>query len=308
MATTAMVSPGLQLYPRTLGLAKALRLSQAAAGVRHQQGITLEDLLKRVRARFPDLDAYSPAPSHVQMEVALVDAGFPLTYETDTGRFLPPAPPVLISSSTVTSMYVPGASFPGQTREEAVAAKLDTALQQGGFLALTLHLKRLPGTAQAIAAAYPVEPIDFAELFLAEFRTLASEHGTEWGQVLRADERLTRTGQMPAGLRSFVTRVLARTEARIVERAGDRTVLFVHNAGLLARYFDVGGHDLLSRLQNAARRPADRPHGLWLLCPSEAPRATPNLDGKTIEAIGGEAEWTVLNSEFLTRLHGLTAA
>jgi hypothetical protein len=81
-----------------------------------------------------------------------------------------------------------------------------------------------------------------------------------------------------------------------------KTVLLLHNAGPLARYFDEGGRELLTRLQHAARRPAEAPHGLWLLCPSENAKAAPNLDGKTVEAIGGDAEWVVLSRSFLARL------
>jgi hypothetical protein len=148
-----------------------------------------------------------------------------------------------------------------------------------------------------------------AQVFLAEFRALATEQGTDWSRVLRADERLSQTGEIPGGLRSYITRVLARLEERLRERAAaPRSVLFLHNAGLLARYFDEGGHDLLTRLQNTARRPTDLPHGLWLLCPSEAPRETPNLDGRTVEAIGGEPEWAVLDKSFLNRLRGESPA
>ncbi|WP_433461724.1 BREX system serine/threonine kinase PglW [Spirillospora sp. CA-128828] len=310
VATVALASPTLQLYPRGLDLAKALRLSQAGAGVRYPRGITLDDLLTRVAARFPDLDAYTPPPTYLQVEDALRDAGFPLLYDAGTQRFVAPAPvrPRTPSSSTTATRLGPGLDAAAQAPEDLADAKLATAARQGGFLALTVHVKRLAGTADAIAAAYPVVPVNVADVFLTEFRALAAEHGTDWGQVLRADERLTRTGEMPGGLRSFLTRVLDRTEKRLQEYAAPpRTVLFLHNAGVLARYFDVGGHDVLTRLQNAARRPSDAPHGLWLLCPSEAPRATPNLDGRTVEALG-RAEWTVLDKAFITRLRGTTVA
>jgi hypothetical protein len=134
-------------------------------------------------------------------------------------------------------------------------------------------------------------------------RALAAEHGTAWEKVLKADERLTRTGEMPGGLRSYVTRVFPRmTERLLSSAASGKTVLLLHNAGPLARYFDMGGRELLTRLQHAARRPDEAPHGLWLLCPSENAKAAPNLDGRTVEAIGGDAEWVVLSRSFLARL------
>lgn len=175
-------------------------------------------------------------------------------------------------------------------------------------MALTVALKRLPGTAEAIAAAYPVASVDVAEVVLAEFRALAAENGVDWAQVLRVDEKLTREGRMPRMMGKWVATVMDRTGQRLRERAAaPQTVLFLHNAGLLARYADQGGHALLTGLQNAARRAGDAPHGLWLLCPQEAPRATPNLDGMTVEAIG-ESERTIVDRHFHSWLHGPTAA
>ncbi len=51
----ALVSPRLELYRRGLDLVRALRAAQAGAGVRRKIGITVDDLLGRVRARFPEI-------------------------------------------------------------------------------------------------------------------------------------------------------------------------------------------------------------------------------------------------------------
>lgn len=311
VAPGVLVSPGMQLYPRDLPLAKALRLAQAGAGVRHPQGIALDQLMAKVAAAFPGLDAYDPPPTYITMESALHDAGFPLAYDREHDRFLPPAPaPARTSSVTMTRLSGPGVAAPEQVRGDAVAAKLDLALRQGGFLALTVHYKRLPGTAEALAARYPVIPVDVAGVFLTGFRRLTQEQGVDWSQVLRADEKMTAQGRMPGGLRSFVTRVMDRTRDALLERAAEQPdrVLLLHNAGLIARYYDEGGYRLLADLQNAARRSGAAPYGLWLLCPAEAPRALPNLDGRTIEAIGGAAEWVVLDRAFVERLHTARAA
>jgi hypothetical protein len=81
------------------------------------------------------------------------------------------------------------------------------------------------------------------------------------------------------------------------------SVLFVHDAGLLARYFDEGGREVLTRLQNAARRSTDAPHGLWLLCPGESALETAQIDGRTVEVLG-DAERVVLTSSFLASVRG----
>lgn len=304
VAADALASPRLELYPRDLPLAEALRISQAGAGIRHDDGIAVEGLLTRVQARFPYLDAYRTSPSWVVMDEALTKAGFPLKYHDDDKRFRPRAPATSwrSSSGTLTSLRGISAAPGTQTPADLTDAKLTAALGQGGFLALTMHLRHLPETPQLLADAYPIVPADVTTLFLDEFRALAAEQGTDWSKVLRADEKLTRSGQMPTGLGSYVTRVLPRVEQRLLALATSaKTVLFLHSAGPLARYFDQGGHELLTRLQNAARRPADTPYGLWLLCPSENPKATPNLDGRTVEVISA-AEWAVLGRPFLTRL------
>jgi serine/threonine protein kinase len=306
-ATSAVASPRLELYPRGLGLAKALRISQAAAGVRRGPGITVDDLLARVQARFPELDAYRPTPTHPVLEEALAEAGFPLEYDPVSRRFQPEAPAAstwLSSTGTTMTALGPAAARAGRDPQEVLAARLSAAAEQGGFLALTVRTGHLPGTAAALASAHPQQlvPVDLGGLFVAEFRAMAAELSTDWSKVLRADERFTVGSPMPGGLRSYVTRVWDRVATRLRERAAvPRSVLLLHDAGLLARYFDAGGHTLLTSLQLAARRPSDTPHGLWLLLPSEAPRSSPSLDGRTVEHIG-EAEWAVLDKPFLAML------
>ncbi|MBQ0985981.1 hypothetical protein KBZ10_15930 [Streptomyces sp. F63] len=89
--------------------------------------------------------------------------------------------------------------------------------------------------------------------------------------------------------------------------AGERRLVpaaFLYDAGLIARYWDEGGHAFLTGLQHAARRPDEAPHGLWLLCPVESRVQIPHLDGRTVEVIGGDGEQVYLNGEFLGALTG----
>ena len=325
---TAASSPRLELYPRTLGLTRALALSQAAAGVRREVGISLEGLLARVRSRFPDMRLGTP--TYVEVEEALKHAGFPLTYDTETDRFRPPAPSAVSGTSWLTGtrmshttsslvsvsrsagtagVVAQKAARSGVGRERRapwvlLTTKLDTAVQQGGFLALNVDVRHLRGAADLIAAAFPVTRVDLAGLFLTEFRGLAQEHGTAWPQVLGADTRFTRTGELPGGLRSYVSRVWSRVQARLdaVTQEETGTVLFVHTAGLLAHYYEAGGHDLLVGLQRSARRPGAPPYGLWLLTPTRNPQGVPVLDGRTVEITGGDAERVVLTESYLRKL------
>lgn len=295
MSRDAANSPRLELYPRDMGLVRALRLSQAAAGVRRGTGITVDELLGRVRARFPEI-RLPETPSYVEIEDALKQARFELEYEPEK-RWFAPRP----SESSRVSSSMTGTTGPlvGVEPHELAARKLADSLQRGGFRALTLKGKYLPGTAAALAAKYPVSAVDFNALFLTEFRALTQERGVEWNRVLNVDARFGQTGELRPGLRTYLDETWKRVERGLLDRVADgRTVLFLHDTGLLARYYDGGGRELLVRLQAAARRPHESPHGLWLLCPGDSHREKPQLDRRPVE-VTELSEQVVLDNRFL---------
>ncbi|KPC69623.1 hypothetical protein ADL35_39205 [Streptomyces sp. NRRL WC-3753] len=94
----------------------------------------------------------------------------------------------------------------------------------------------------------------------------------------------------------------------LAEEAGSRTVLFAHEAALTARFWAAGGRELLVALQGAARRPADVPHGLWLLVPMEDPETSPALDGRTVDIVDQVSEWVRVKGLFLKKLKGTVDA
>ncbi|WP_329062128.1 BREX system serine/threonine kinase PglW [Streptomyces sp. NBC_01429] len=316
VAQDAAASPRLELYPRRLGLARALRISQAPAGLRQETGISVTELLARVKVRFPSLPLAEP-PTHVEIGDALKEAGFDTEYDVDRRRFFPRAvEPVDRTSSTRTRTSVllaaaQSAAVTGRDPRAVLHTRLTESVRSGGFLAITVKGTELPGTAAALARAYGVVPVDLGAEFMTTFRALAEELGTEWPKVLRADAAFTSSGELRPGLRSYVEQVTERLTARLsalAEESGPRAVLFLHNAGLIARYFDGGGHTLLVTVQQAARRPSRTPHGLWVLCPMEDPAQTPTLDGRTVEVVDRATEWAVLDALFLKELRtGATA-
>ncbi|MCX4587024.1 BREX system serine/threonine kinase PglW [Streptomyces sp. NBC_01481] len=312
VAPTAEASPRLELYPSDLTLDRALRISQAGAGVRREHGITPRELNNRLRARFPDLAllAGGAEPTHVELEEALREARFTLEFDEKQGKFLPPAVEAAASWTSTgdgTSFMAPppGTRPAAQDPHSTIKARLDASVRRGGFLALTVRGTRLPGVAETVAAAYPVTRVDLNSEFLAEFRALAEEKNQPWDKVLGVDARYSASGQISKGLATYVRTVWGRVESRLLARASaPRTVLFLYDAGLVARYWDEGGRDLLVKLQGAARRPADAPHGLWLLSPVETRSQLPHLDGRTVECIGGDGERTHLDTLFLDVLRG----
>ncbi|MDP8930801.1 MAG: BREX system serine/threonine kinase PglW, partial [Actinomycetota bacterium] len=279
LAQHAAASRRLELYPRDLELARALRISQAGAGI-PEKGITLKALLAKVRARFPDVRLGEP--TYVEVEEALASAGSRLSYDAGRGVFTPPAQTwrrgITSTSSSYMSSLGGAASKSGQDPVEAISAQLSDAATRGGFLALTIRAKYLPGAVETIAQHFTVTTVDLNRLFIDEFRALASEKNQAWDKVLAADARVSKSGTMSRGLGSYVQSTWQRVRDRlaaIMETTDTESVLFLHDAGLLGRYFDNGGRQFLTEIQNAARRATDRPHGLWLLCPAEAPRDAP---------------------------------
>lgn len=311
MAGGVAFSPRLELFPLDLSLSRALRISQAPAGVRPESGITPDDLLSRVRARFPGL-AVLDETTYVELAEALAEAGFPLDWNPDRRRFHPRAEEgagsrLGLSSSVLTSTSSLYAAAQGRIAEgrdprEVLSARLTEARRRGGFLALTLKGADLPGVADALAARYETTAVSLNSFFLDCLRELAEEQSVRWQALLKADAKYTATGTLGAALASYTRLAAERVRQRVVEtaeRTGPRSVLLAHEAGLIARYWEAGGREVLAALQQSARRPADTPHGLWLLLPAEDPRATPTLDGRTVEVVDRTTEWEVLDGLFL---------
>lgn len=128
-----------------------------------------------------------------------------------------------------------------------------------------------------------------------------------WRALLKADAGFTATGLLGTALGSytrFAAERVAQRCADLAEQAGPRTVPLLHRAGLVARYWEAGGRELLVSLQQSARRPADTPHGLWLLVPMDDPQATPALEGRTVDVVDRVSEWVVLEGLPLRELRG----
>lgn len=299
MSQNAAASPRLELYPRDLDLVRALRISQAPAGVRRDTGISIEGLVAKVKARFPLLEL-DESITYVDLGRALTAAGFPLVFDTTDRRFRPSAPEFSRSaSSSYTSVAGPEPKT-GLPPSEVTHAKLSSALNKGGFVALTLRGAYLPGASEAICSAFPVHPVHVDRAFLETFRRLVVEYDEDWDKVRELDGEFGTTGTPSPGFASFIAAAWDQVTESLAERDSDE-VLFLHHASLLGRYFERGGRGLLTGLQNAARRADSRPRGLWLLCPSESARDTPRLEQHIVEVLG-ESERVVLDREFLTGL------
>lgn len=157
----------------------------------------------------------------------------------------------------------------------ALHERLTESARRGGFLALTVKAARLPGTAETVAAGFPVVPVDLGALFLREFRGLVAEKGQDWQTVLRADAA-SAPGRIKPGLATFVRVVWQRVAEDLGSRSSEpRTVLFLHDAGLISRYWDEGGRTFLVAPPGRCPPPARGPALPVAAVPGGIPHAGP---------------------------------
>jgi hypothetical protein len=165
----------------------------------------MEDLLTRVRSRFPEVRV-PDGLTHVQMTERLEAAGFPLEFDVERRLFHPIDQPRPRRSTTASSTTLGRPFVSGQDRHEVTRARLAGAVERGGFTALTLRGRNLSGAASAIARSFAVRPVDIgAVVFLAEFRALVAERGQDWDKVLTLDARFGESGRLAPGLASRPT-------------------------------------------------------------------------------------------------------
>ncbi|MBJ6644300.1 hypothetical protein [Streptomyces sp. BSE7-9] len=142
-------------------------------------------------------------------------------------------------------------------------------------------------------------------MFQHALRGLAEEQSVRWPALLKADAKLTATGTLGAPLASYTRLAAERVRQRVedvAEGAGPARWFCCTRPVRSPTTATPAGRELLAGLQQAARRPADTPHGLWLLLPTEDPRATPTLDGRTVEVVDRATKWEVLDGLFLKDL------
>ncbi len=285
----AAATARMELYPTDLSLARALRMTQAAINP-GSDGLDLDELLSRLRSRFPALRLPGGEPTPRQVETALGEAGFEFVYAN--GRFRRKTPPPTLSTLTSATSLPAHRAPEADEVSRSIVERLDSATKRGGFLALNVRLKDAPDAAALLAGRFDVPTVDVGGEFLTTLQAVAQERDRLWSDVLRADERFSREGVMPRGLADFVEDTWQRVGDGLAALTG--TVL-LHDVGVFARY--SGGRDVLVKLQRAARSSSGGPSGLWLLCPTPAPRERPVVDSLVVEVL--ENEWIELPSTVL---------
>ncbi|MFC0505709.1 BREX system serine/threonine kinase PglW [Micromonospora costi] len=299
----AAATARLELYPRDLDPVRALRLAQAgvvppATTPEGKRGLTPEQVLQRVEARFPEL---APLPPRPKLDRLLAEAGFELRWDRD--RYVPP-PRNASSSMSIIQRRPSATSAPSRWAAESpeLAAamraeeRLTGARSAGGFRALTVRLNRYALAREELARRFGARPVNVAAIFLRELRGLVDARPKPtWETVLGAD--VAEPGSRGAiKLGEYVEQAwdLAVPALRASLSTGEGPVL-LHDAAVLARYRAI---ERLYELADAARGGAG---DVWLLCPMEDPGVLPKLDGAVVRV--GDNEWIALPDAWVVNAH-----
>lgn len=286
---TVLANARMELFPHDLDPVRALRLSQAGAGV-PPEGLPPEALVRRVSARFPGL---APLPDGLALGRLLQDAGFELTWNGE--RLVPPSTASTSSSWAASSV---GDSAPGTgiAHAEGPDARLRYAIRNGGVRMITFRRTRWAACRAHVATAVGTEPVDVSAAFVAALREVARERRiADFSVVLRAD-----APDADQRARTNLAKVVEEAWTRLRVTWSSAEVLVLDGLTPLGRY--GGGMAVLGQLLDGARN-AGRdggPRSVVLLCPAQDEQDPPHIGSETIGLTSRE-EWIIAPSAWTAR-------
>lgn len=279
-STSAAVNDKLEIYPKNLPAARALKLALGAV-FGYGELLRVQQIRDRVRSRYPQAEPLPDMPeleSLIQQlaEQTRLDIRWDKSADGGRGGFIVNRQPaVTVSSGTVinreNTLTAPPAA-PGRAIElppEIVDArlfeeKLQNAFGQGSYLVLTTDPRHLTQAEAELQRRFPtLRILSIDEMLLRHMKVIASRDEVEWSIVLEADNAEPGSEDWRR-LVELVGDAIPGVESDIRAAAVDDTVLLTY-PGLLGRYKQVV---MLSNLQ-AAVGTTGGIHGAWLLLPTD---------------------------------------
>lgn len=276
-SNSAALTPRQELYQRGLPAARAVAL--AAGSLLGATRLPVEQVQKRVLARFPEAE---PIPGRPALDHLLVDAGVPLEWNDDVRAYVTPQARSTLSSTGTLTRVGDGSSglppvVPFDTAEEEIR-ELERRVQavhtEGRYLALTTDPARYEITAGVLKDRFGFALVSLEQVLLDAMRETANTLKVQWPVVLEADAS-SRNDRAWRNLHQLVQRARPAVE-RVLAALEQPTVLL--NPGLLARY------ELLSVLAPLQERSRRGP-GIVVLVPDTAQSAMPMVDDAPLPVV-----------------------
>lgn len=271
ISRTAAASARMELYPRGMDAARALKLSiSALAG----GGLTVDAVRRRVAARYPEAQAL---PDRPDLDLLLAPHG--LVFQAELGEYARPgqAAPTSMTVQLPPRARTAGPGLPARRDPDAQRAaafqdQLDRGVASGRFRVVQVRADLAAAAAERLGEALGVEPVSLDHALIAAVRARAATDEVDWANVEAAD----RAG--PEGPDWPLLVGLVRDAADgMVEHllAGDRDPRVLVWPGALARY---GLSTALTRLVERAER--GDTGAVILVVPSYADGLAPSINGR----------------------------
>lgn len=301
-SASAALSSRLEIYPRGLDAARAVRLAVGAlAGAAE---LTPEKIQQRVSGRYP---AAAPLPPRPELDLLIAEAGSQLQWNSSAGAGRGAYTVRYRDFTTIIS----GTSYASTPRitlarqnftplsDEAIEAaefesRLRYSLDQEHFLAIMVQPQCMLLAEAALEFRFPVTLQSIDALLISAMHESAKQSGADWNVVLRADgtpptQRSSSTDW--ANLSRLVVAALQKVERQIAE---SRQAVLLSRPGLLARYDQLGW---VNTLRERAGR--DGVPAIWMLLASDDQKDRPVVDGKPVPLFS-TAHWTRLPEAWLS--------
>jgi hypothetical protein len=294
-SSTAAASSRLEVYPRGLEAARALRLAQSA--LVGAQALRPEDIAERIRSRYP---ASAALPKGDALAALLQEASIELRWDSAArdgeGAYVPKdIRGAGLTSTTSLAPRIQTASPPIVADDEAadVERRLAAAARTGGFLVLTVE-PRLYEAAASELRRFGVTRVSVEELLLRHLHRRAEEAGAAWEVVVAADGAGSDSRDWTR-LLSLVRSTIPAVEADL---AAAGQMVLVTESGPLARY---GAMAVLERLRDRAGDPSG-PHAAWLVIPADTTKELPMVDGEAVSVLS-DSQWARLPERWVLNAH-----
>lgn len=312
-SATAAVSSRLELYPRGLAPARALRIARAT--LLGSGTLTEQEVRDRVRTRFPDA---ASLPARPELDTLLhIEVG--LEWSTDRTAangtplapgFRVPPPPAAAGLTAIGSSgtrYRTGTATAAPDEARAAAELTDERLRRhashGGYLVLTVapnHQERAVRELEALGAVQ----VDADRIVIEALRAEVAAKGIDWDRAILATD-----AEGPDGSRWPRLLTVARASAESLRSGllkGPEHVVLTH-PGLLARYDLFGVLDDLRERTTRIAEDGQTLRTLWVLIPTDDPAAAPSLAGRAVP-VTTPTEHLALPDVWLRNLHHTTVA
>lgn len=274
-STTAAASARLELYPRGMSAARALRLSLSALT---GEGLTVNGLRRRVGARYPEAH---PLPDRPDLDRLLEPHG--LVFVAELGEYRRPGQQGTTSMTVLLPRYastaapgLPARRDPTAQRAAAFQDQLDRGIASRRFRVIQVRADLAVAAAERLGQTLGVAPISLDHALAAAIRRCAAADEVDWSNIEAADRAGPEGPDWPLLVGLVRDAADAMVDALLKDGARkDAGPLVLVWPGALARY---GLSSALARLVEQAER--GDTGAVLLVVPSHADGLAPSINGR----------------------------